>query len=397
MDTLDPISRKFRQSKIDSFRDLFSSELDDHTCRFVAEMIWGIIFAGSIRLSKIARALEEPIPERATIKRLSRNLSQEGLEPAVSRKVLELASERIREDSFLVLHRHHLLKKHAKDMDFLDEVSDATGRSIGRGYQLCDIIGWNPPSGEVTALAQMLWSKNEPGYTGEPQPDLINRIRSAMGKRGIIALTLPFTDPELLVQLTRDGSSRYLSQVSPQSDLIYNRKPAKVHDLVRLCRTPYGDTVFFDNESKEQGLFIHYGFLPVRLPQCPDRPLWLVVIRGFDERYPDKEPNVILTTEPMRQNRKVLWRIVEAYYTSLWVQTTNSLIKQRYDFEDVRVRGYTSLKNIASLVLAASYFSTLVRDFPSVDFLVRLHRRSSELVGEGAGKDYRANANDKGG
>jgi len=68
---------------------------------------------------------------------------------------------------------------------------------------------------------------------------------------------------------------------------------------------------------------------------------------------------MILNTEPMRRNRKVLWWVVEAYLTRWRVEDTIRFIKQSYDFEDVRVLTYQRLKNMAVLVLAASYFAAV--------------------------------------
>ncbi len=68
---------------------------------------------------------------------------------------------------------------------------------------------------------------------------------------------------------------------------------------------------------------------------------------------------MLLTTEPMRRNRKVLWWAVEAYLTRWRIEDTIRFIKQSYDFEDVRVPTYTRLKNMAVLVLAASYFAAV--------------------------------------
>jgi branched-subunit amino acid aminotransferase/4-amino-4-deoxychorismate lyase len=96
----------------------------------------------------------------------------------------------------------------------------------------------------------------------------------------------------------------------------------------------------------------------VRLPECPKRPLWLVVVKGLG-----KKPLMLLTTEPMRRNRKVLWWAVETYLTRWRVENTIRFIKQSYNFEDIRVLTYkltyNRLKNMATLVLAASYFAAV--------------------------------------
>ena len=59
----------------------------------------------------------------------------------------------------------------------------------------------------------------------------------------------------------------------------------------------------------------------------------------------------------MRKKRKVLLWVVEAYITRWRVEETIRFIKQSYQEEDVRVMTYERLRNMASLVLAASFFA----------------------------------------
>ena len=91
--------------------------------------------------------------------------------------------------------------------------------------------------------------------------------------------------------------------------------------------------------------------MPVRLPEWPDVPLWLVVVKGFG-----KEPMLLLTTEKMRKSRKVLWWAVESYLTRWKVEETIRFIKQSYDLENIRVLGYDSIRNMSMLVFACFYF-----------------------------------------
>jgi hypothetical protein len=53
---------------------------------------------------------------------------------------------------------------------------------------------------------------------------------------------------------------------------------------------------------------LDYGFRPVRLPNHPDVPLSLVVVRGLGE-----QPTMLLTNLPLRRHRDVLWWVVAAY------------------------------------------------------------------------------------
>jgi hypothetical protein len=66
----------------------------------------------------------------------------------------------------------------------------------------------------------------------------------------------------------------------------------------------------------------------VRLPGREER-LGLLVVRGFGQ-----EPMLLLTTESLRENRKVLRRIVQAYLRRWTMEETIRYIKQSYELED---------------------------------------------------------------
>ena len=99
---------------------------------------------------------------------------------------------------------------------------------------------------------------------------------------------------------------------------------------------------------------ISFGYCRVKLPQC-DQQLWLLVVKGFGE-----EPLMLLTTEPLRRNRRVLWRVALSYFKRWDIEETIRYLKQSYGLEDVRVLRYRSLQNLSVLVLAASHFACAV-------------------------------------
>ncbi|MDI6816311.1 MAG: hypothetical protein QME41_03835, partial [Actinomycetota bacterium] len=62
------------------------------------------------------------------------------------------------------------------------------------------------------------------------------------------------------------------------------------------------------------------------------------------------------------RSHKALWRLVQAYMRRWSIEESIRFIKQSYELEDVRVLGYRSLQNLMPLVLAATYFATVVLD-----------------------------------
>ncbi len=110
-----------------------------------------------------------------------------------------------------------------------------------------------------------------------------------------------------------------------------------------------------EEKGKEVCYRLDYGFRPVRLPEHPEVPLWLVVVRGLGEK-----PMMLLTNLPLRKNRKVLWWVVSAYLTRWRIEEAIRFIKQSYDLEDIRVLTYERLRNMAVLVNAVAFFTAVV-------------------------------------
>lgn len=75
------------------------------------------------------------------------------------------------------------------------------------------------------------------------------------------------------------------------------------------------------------------------------------MIHGFGE-----ELLLLLTTQPLRNSFKCLWRIVRAYLKRRCIEETIRYLKTCYDLENVRVLNYRGLQNLMPLLLAVMFF-----------------------------------------
>lgn len=365
-------SKEERERKIRFTEAAFRADLGKVYSRFIAEVVVGIAASGSVRLTEIGRTLEEDIPLHATRKRLSRNLANERIESVIGKKILALGAESIGDDSLLVVTSSGLRKKYAESMEYLGVVRGDGGEKESRGYSLCEVAGWDLDSNKVTPLAEVLWSQNAPEAMTESQQvlALVERVRAATQGRGIIVHQSPGDPRELLLPWTRDPACRYLASLRPDCELIYRKKAMPCWELGHLCAFPYSDMVRKVYEKgQEHSALVHFGFLPVRLPGHPERPLWLVV-----EKSTDGLLQCILTTEPMRRNRGVLQWAIDAFHASWTAEVTMRLLKQRVDFDDIRVLKYRRLRNMAALVLFESFYHVeRAPDFRVSENSVRFH------------------------
>lgn len=110
-----------------------------------------------------------------------------------------------------------------------------------------------------------------------------------------------------------------------------------------------------EREGYREKKHLHLGTRPERLPERPDHPLWLVVIRGLAAK-----PIVLLTNvEPTQAHDHAAW-ISDVYLTRWKCEETYRFVKQSYNLEDLRVRSYTALRNLWVLVHAIFYFVSVV-------------------------------------
>ena len=337
--------------------------------RFIKEMIYGLQARGSSRLTEIARALEEPIELHKTHDRLCRNLLDSRTRRAIGSYILEDGSRRVKDDTLLIVDTSDITKKYARKMEYLCEVRDGSEGEIGKGYWIGEIVSAEISSSEITPLAQSIWSQESPDFISENDEiiSLIRRVRRKTEGRGVFVIDRGGDRLELYKELVPKGH-RFLIRQRGDRHLLYRGRKLETRYLADICKLPYAETVVKAKDGKETLCTIEFGYLLVCLPDFPLVQLFLVVIKGFGA-----EPLMLLTTEPMRKNRKVLWWAVEAYITRWRIEETIRFIKQSYQVEDVRVLTYDRLQNLMMLVFACFFFTAVWLGMKAKHSILALH------------------------
>jgi len=324
--------------------------------RFVEEMLYGIQARGSVRLSETARALGEEISIKKVVDRLSRNLGRKGLDRHLAQSVLEEGALRVKPNTLLIVDPSDITKKYARKMEGLAKVRDGSEKRIGLGYWLNVIVGAETDSSEIVPLVHELYSQKAEDFVSENHQILqaVSNVGQATKGRGIFVIDRGGDRRKLYRELVGSGGYRFIIRQRGDRDLLYRGAKNRTLDLALRCKLPYRETIIKEKDGQEVPYFIEFGFMPVRLPEHPDNKLWLVVVTGFGEK-----PLMLLTTEPMRRSRKVVWWVVKAYITRWKVEETIRFIKSSYKLEDIRVLTYDRLQNMSALVLAAAFFAAV--------------------------------------
>jgi len=353
------MARKLRE-KIAGFSGELSRGMPKVAERFVREMVYGIQASQSVVLTKIGRMLEEPVSIKKVEERLSRQLLRRGLGQRVQENLLAMASSLVREDTLLILDPSDIRKKYAKGMQYLGTVRDGSEGELCNGYWTCNVVATEVDGNRIVPLVGRLYSAEAPEFVSENDEILtvVDMVASAAKKRGLWVIDRGGDRRNLIVPMLK-MQCRFLIRQIGNRNLLCAGKEALASEIAKDCPLLYAETIVKVEEGKEKVYHVEFGYRNVKFPGR-EETLGLLVVRGFG-----REPMMLLTTEPLRRNRTVLWRLVRAYIRRWAIEETIRYIKQSYELEDVRVLNYRSLQNIMPLVCAVAYFAAVLLDTAS--------------------------------
>jgi Transposase DDE domain len=335
----------------------FTSELSEGLSKplekFVGEMLFGIQASQDVKLSQIARSLEEEIPLIKTEDRLSRNLKAKELEGHLSERLVSLGSRRVGANSVLCLDLSDVRKEYAEKMEYLDQVWDGSEGEVHQGYWLLSVTAAGVEGSQITPLYQKLFSAQAKDFVSENAEILegVDRIRAHTQGRGIWAIDRGGDRKRLLEPLLERGERFVIRSTGQRSVISRRKRKVTVHHLGAGCRLRYQARVIKIEKGEEKVYQLRYGAEPIRLPGREEK-LFLVVVAGFG-----REPLLLLTNLSGVRDSQSLWGIVRIYLTRWKIEETFRFVKQSYHVEDIRVLRYQRLKNLLWLVTAAAYFA----------------------------------------
>ena len=119
-------------------------------------MVYGIQARGSVRLSEVARSLDEKISLKKVIERLSHYLGRHGLVDALGGAVLKQGALRVNEDTLLIVDPTDITKEYARKMEYLAQVRDGSDKVVGMGYWVSTVVSAEVGSSKITPLVHKL-------------------------------------------------------------------------------------------------------------------------------------------------------------------------------------------------------------------------------------------------
>lgn len=303
------IATKLR-NKISRFSGKLSKNLDKTCQRFIRESIYGILSQESVMLTELGRSLNSAVPLKKIEERFCRQLAKPEIQQTLHDQIARHASSQITEDSLLILDISDVKKKYAQSIEYPAKVRDGSSETgeLVNGYWTVNVIATQVNSQYLTPVYHGLYSQNAPGFESENDEilDAVDLISHHASNRGIWVIDRGGDRDTIFLPLLRK-KRQFIIRLVGTRHLITGNKTASALSLAHECPCPYSELIIKIKNGKEEKHLITYGYIPVRLPAKQTVQLYMLVVKGFGEK-----PMMLLTTLPLRRNRRVLRNILQS-------------------------------------------------------------------------------------
>jgi len=309
-----------------------------------------------VKLSNSARTLKEAPALIKTEDRRSRNLDDIDFTAGINDAVWRLAASKVTDDRVIAIDPGDIRKYDAKKMEFLDKVYDGNEHEVGNGDHLGKVVAVDIESKRVIpwyceAYSQMAGEVLSENAQIFKALDLVSKY---LEEKGIHAMDRGGDRGVIFARyLQGEQPQRFVIRL-PERDLLHQGRRKNCITMARLLPTPDTTALIVYENGPENKRSVSYAAVPVKLPGSAHL-LYVVVIKGFGVK-----PMMLLTSGAVNiPQKESIWKMVEYYLARGKGDESYRYIKPCYQLEDIRVRSYTSIRNLVVLVLAVSYFAAV--------------------------------------
>ena len=313
--------------------------------KFVSQMIFGILSGQSCHLSKIARALHEPISVKKVIDRLSRNLNEfsEGFQ--LQENYLAEVKGCLSDRAVLVIDDGDITKPCSKKLECLGRVKDGSTGGYGLGYHTLEVTALTPEQKTPISVYSRIYSAQEPDFVSADMEVL--KALSFLGrhfKRNTIRAFDRGFDANVYYEYLIDHKEKFVIRSKKNRDVIYKGERVNILKAAGHYKGKYSLKY-----KKKGGRVVDckISIAPIRMCCRPDVELNLVICHGFGY-----DPMLLITN--LKSDDPRLAVTVTKVYLMRWkIEEYYGFKKQQFAFEDFRVRSLKSIRNLNLLLTIA--------------------------------------------
>ncbi len=357
-----------------NFSEKICKGLTRPKCKFVTQMLYGILTGNKVHLSEIARSLNETIPLKKTIWRLSRNLFAFEEKETIMENYVSQVKKQIDEDNaVIVIDNSDITKPCSPMMEAIADVRDGSTGEIKKGYYTIEAAVLSKGKKMPLSVYEKVFSAAEEGFISETHENLccLQSLSSHFSKTCVRTLDRGFDANEYYKYFLKNEES-FVIRAKKNRNVIYNGKTQNIMSVANKYKGNYRMD-FMDKHGKKIECKISY--ISVRLCEFPNRELVLVAVYGFGAQ------SMLLLTNLKITERKKLCLIAAKVYLMRWrIEEYFKFKKQQFELEDLRVMSLQSIRNLNIFAtLAAGYIGIMDSEKEDTIFMMELRECSKRI------------------
>lgn len=355
------------------YSEKVSKKFSRPVMKFICNMIYGILAAKSCLLSEIGRNLNEKIPLRKTVSRLSRNLNDFNSGEELFEEYLKAIKNRYNDKSILIIDGSDITKPASTDLEALCEVRDGSTGEIGIGYHTLGAAVLSDrklPYGVYSRI----YSSSEKGFVSEDNENLkcFEFLSKHFSKSNIRTMDRGF-DCNKYYEYFINRKEKFVIRAKKNRNVIYNGKTVNILELAKQFKGKY-KLDYTDKSGIKRSVKI--SIIPIRLCEFKKTELNLVMVYGFG-----KVP-MLLITNLHSSDKRICTAVCKVYLMRWRIEEYFKFKKQSFDFENIRVRSLKSIRNLDLLLtVAIGYITELSGKSENIKLRAEIIEVSKRLFG----------------
>ncbi|MEY8765073.1 MULTISPECIES: transposase [Clostridium] len=369
--------------KILTFSNRICKNLSKPSYKFITQMIYGILENQTILLSDISRALKENISLKKTIERLSNNLKTFNKHNVAIDNYISEIKPYIDDNTVFCVDGSEITKRNSKVLEAMGKVRDgSTGETNINGYNCFEIAALTNKYNMPVSVYSKIYSNAETDFVSENEEVLegLNFIRKHFGSKGIRALDRGFDDKKFYRYFINSGEP-FVIRAKCNRNVIHNDKSI---NILKLANKYHGRFSTIVRNKAGKAKKCKFSFISIALPDIPDKPLTLVVIRGLG-----KVPMMLISSIKPDDKRLTL-TIIQVYLKRWRIEEYFRFKKQQFDFENIRVRSLNSIRTMNLLLSLIVGFIAMLSEKRGENILNILIQKLSNRIYKIPDFDYYA-------
>ena len=357
-----------------NFSEKISKGLKRPQCKFIIQMIYGILAGNKVHLSEIARSLNETISLKKTIDRLSRNLFAFTQKDLVMKNYISEVKKQINEEqAVIVIDNSDITKPCSPKMEAISDVHDGSTGEIKKGYFTVEAAVLSKDKKMPLPVYEKIFSAAEKGFVSATHENIqcLKSLSGYFSKDCVRTLDRGF-DANDYYRYFLKNDEKFVIRAKKNRNVIYKGKTKNIMDVANKYKGNYRMD-YMDKHGKKIECKISY--IPVQLCEFPNKNLVLVVVYGFGV-----QPMLLLTNLDISEKKKLCMIATKVYLMRWRIEEYFKFKKQQFELEDLRVMSLQSIRNLNLFAtLATGYIAMITSEKEDTIFMLELKECSKRI------------------